>query len=171
MKGGVRVKAKKLAVSGLLTALALVIFVLEAQIPMPIPVPGVKLGLANIITVCAVYLLGKKEACGILLARIVLGSLFAGFSTLPYSLCGGLLSILAVLLVQRVLNDKQIWVTGVVGGIAHNLGQMAMAVLITQTPSILVYLPVLLIFGILTGIFTGLCTQLCVTRLRGKYHE
>lgn len=162
-------KTKKLAAAGVFTALALVIFLLEAQIPLPIPVPGVKLGLANVITVAAVFLLGRKEACGILMARIVLGSLFAGFSTLPYSLCGGLLSMAAVLLVRRILKEKQLWVTGVLGGLAHNVGQMAIAVLITRTPSILIYLPVLLICGIFTGLLTGLCTQLCVSRLRGKF--
>lgn len=162
-------KTKKLAAAGVFTALALVIFLLEAQIPLPIPVPGVKLGLANVITVAAVFLLGRKEACGILIARIVLGSLFAGFSTLPYSLCGGLLSMAAVLLVRRILKEKQLWVTGVLGGLAHNVGQMAVAVLITRTPSILIYLPVLLICGIFTGLLTGLCTQLCVSRLRGKF--
>lgn len=162
-------KTKKLAAAGVFTALALVIFLLEAQIPLPIPVPGVKLGLANVITVAAVFLLGRKEACGILIARILLSSLFAGFSTLPYSLCGGLLSMAAVLLVRRILKEKQLWVTGVLGGLAHNVGQMAMAVLITRTPSILIYLPVLLICGIFTGLLTGLCTQLCVSRLRGKF--
>lgn len=161
-------KTKKLAFSGLLTALALVIFIVEAQIPMPIP--GVKLGLANVITVSAVFLLGGKEACLILLARILLGSLFAGASTLPYSLCGGLCSIVTVLLARRIVREKQMWVLCVLGGIAHNLGQMAMAVFITRTPSILIYLPVLLISGIVTGTFTGLCTQLCVPRLRGKFH-
>lgn len=164
-------KTKKLAAAGLFTAFALAIFVLEAQIPLPIPVPGVKLGLANIITVAAVFLLGKKEACGILFARILLGSLFAGFSTLPYSLCGGLCAIASVLLIRRIITDKQIWVTCVVSGLVHNLGQMAMAVLITRTPSILIYLPVLIICGIVTGVLTGLCTQLCVLRLREKFAD
>lgn len=162
-------KTKKLAASGLLTALALVIFIVEAQIPMPIP--GVKLGLANIITVSAVFLLGGKDACAILLARILLGSLFSGASTLPYSLCGGIVSIVTVLLVRRIVRNRQIWVICVLAGITHNLGQMAMAALITQTPSILIYLPVLILSGIVTGVFTGLCTQLCVLRLRGKFHN
>lgn len=158
-------KTKKLAAAAVLTAFALVVFLIEAQIPMPVPVPGVKLGLANVITVTALYLLGWREACAILLVRIVLGSLYTGFSTLPYSLCGGIVSMAAVMLTRRLISEKQIWVTGVIGGMAHNLGQMAMAAIITATPSVLIYLPVLLIAGIFTGVLTGLCTQFSTARL------
>lgn len=158
-------KTKKIALCGLFTALALILFVVEAQIPLPVPVPGIKLGLANIITVTALYLLGRKEACIILLVRIFLGSLYAGFSALPYSLCGGICSMAAVLLVRRLLQKKQQWVTGVLGAVAHNLGQLAMAAVLTQTPSILIYLPVLVLAGLATGVLTGFCTQLATTRL------
>lgn len=161
-------KTRRLTTAAMLTAVALTLFVVEAQIPMPVPVPGVKLGLANVVTVSAVFLLGGKQAAAILLVRIVLGSLYAGFSTFPYALAGGLCSIGAVLTVRRFLRPGQIWVASVLGGMFHNIGQMAAALLITQTPSLVVYLPVLLISGMLTGLFTGLCAQFAVPRLQSR---
>lgn len=155
-------KTRQLTTCALLCALALGIFVVEAQIPVLIPVAGVKLGLANVVTVAAVFLLGWKQAAAILLTRILLGSLYAGVSQLPFSLAGGMCSILAVLAIRQILRPNQLWIASAVGGMAHNLGQMAVAIAVTQTPSLLVYLPVLLISGLLTGTFTGLCAQFTV---------
>ena len=84
---------------------------------------------------------------------------------LLYSLAGGLLSFAVMALLLRVLKRSQLWVAGVFGGIAHNLGQMAVAVAVTGTPALLMYLPVLLLCGIVTGAFTGLCAQLLRNRL------
>lgn len=159
-------KTRRLTMAAVLTAVALTLFVVEAQIPMPVPVPGVKLGLANVVTVAAVFLLGGRQAAAILLVRILLGSVYAGLSTFPYALAGGVCSIGAVLAVRRVLRSNQIWIASVLGGMCHNLGQMAAALLITQTPALVVYLPVLLISGMITGLFTGLCAQAAVSRLR-----
>ncbi len=156
-------RVRRLALCALLAAVALAIFVLEAQIPLPIPVPGLKLGLSNIVTLFALFALGRKEAAGILLVRILLGNIFTGqITALLYSLAGGLLSFLAMALLKRILKESQLWAAGVVGGIFHNLGQMAVAVAVTETPSLLYYLPLLLLCGILTGTFTGLCAQLLV---------
>jgi heptaprenyl diphosphate synthase len=164
-------KIKKLTGSALLTALALALFVLEAQIPLPVPVPGIKLGLANIVTVLAVFLFGWRWALGILLTRILLGSFYTGFSQLPFSLAGGLLSLAAVLAVKRFLRPGQIWVAGALGGMFHNLGQMAVAVVVTGTAAVLYYLPLLLAAGLLTGLFTGLCAQFTAKRLHGYLHK
>ena len=159
-------RVRALAQSALLAAVALTIFVLEAQIPLPLPVPGLKLGLSNVVTVFALAVLGWKEALAILLVRIVLGNIFtAQGMALLYSLVGGLLSFAVMALLLRVLKRSQLWVAGVFGGIAHNLGQMAVAVAVTQTPALLMYLPVLLLCGIVTGAFTGLCAQLLRNRL------
>lgn len=146
--------------------MALGIFVLEAQIPVPVPIPGIKLGLANIITVAAVFLLGWKQALAVLLIRIVLGSMYTGFANLPYSLVGGVCSILTVLAIQRILRRNQLWIAGAIGGMVHNLGQIAVAILLTQTPALLVYLPALILSGLLTGCFTGLCTQLTINQIQ-----
>ena len=149
----------------LLTAIALTIFMIEAQIPPVVPLPGVKLGLANIITVFAVFALGPREAASILFCRIFLGAVFAGnFSTIFYSAAGGTLAILATILLRKVLTNKQLWVAGAIGAVAHSVGQVGMAILITGTPGILVYLPPLICISIVTGCFTGLCAQFLVNR-------
>lgn len=149
----------------LLSAIALTIFMVEAQIPLPVPVPGVKLGLSNIVTVFAVYALGAKEGALILAVRIFLGAVFAGnFSTIFYSAAGGACAILTTILLRRILKKDQLWVAGCLGAAAHSVGQMAMAVFLTGTPSLVLYLPVMVALGLITGGFTGLCAQFLVNR-------
>lgn len=158
-------KTKKLVLMGLLTAIALTIFMVEAQIPVPVPVPGVKLGLSNIVTVFAVFVLGPVEGVLILAARVFLGAVFAGnFSTIFYSAAGGVLAIGVTILLKKILTHKQIWVCGVCGAMAHCLGQMVAAMVISGTPGLAVYLPVMLLCAMATGVFTGLCAQFTVTR-------
>lgn len=159
-------KLKRLTRAAVLAAMALGIFIVELQLPNLTPIPGVKLGLANIVTVFSMFLLGPADTLAILLTRILLGSLFSGqVMALAYSLAGGLLCYLLMLLLRKLLTMKQIWVCGVLGAVAHNLGQMAVAIVVTGTPAILVYLPVLMVSGIAAGLFTGLCAQFAVRRL------
>ena len=158
-------KTRKLTTLSMLTAIALTIFMVEAQIPPIVPLPGVKLGLANIITVFAVFALGPKEACAILFCRIFLGAVFAGnFSTIFYSAAGGTLAILVTILLRKLLTRSQLWVAGAFGAVAHSVGQVGMSILITGTPGIIVYLPPLAGISVITGIFTGLCAQFLVNR-------
>ena len=158
-------KVKKLTLLSLLSAIALTIFMVEAQIPALVPIPGIKLGLANIVTVFTVFAIGPKEGAAVLFVRIFLGAVFAGnFSTILYSGAGGLLAILTTIGAKRILTQKQLWIAGVLGAIAHSIGQMAMAVAITQTLGLLAYLPVMIAVGILTGTFTGLCAQFLTQR-------
>ena len=158
-------KTKKLTVMALLTALALTIFMVEAQIPALVPIPGIKLGLSNIITVFAVFSLGPGEAAAILFARIFLGAVFGGnFSTILYSGAGGACAIIVTIVLRRILTKKQLWVAGALGAIGHSVGQMAMAVLLTATPGLLVYLPVMILCSVISGTFTGLCAQILVNR-------
>ena len=158
-------KVKKLVLLALLTAIALTIFMIEAQIPAPVPVPGVKLGLANIVTVFTVFLLGSWEGAAVLFCRIFLGAVFAGnFSTIFYSAAGGLLSILTTVGLKRIVTHKQLWVVGALAAMAHSIGQMAAAILISGTPELAIYLPVLIAISIITGLFTGLCAQLLLNR-------
>ncbi len=159
------IKTRKLTTLGLLTAIALTIFMVEAQIPSPVPIPGVKLGLANIVTVFTVFAMGSKEGAGVLAARIFLGAVFAGnFSTIFYSAAGGACAIVVTILLRRILKGNQLWVAGCLGAVAHSVGQMGMAVLLMGTPSIAVYLPVMIAISIITGLFTGLCAQFLVNR-------
>ncbi len=158
-------KTKKLTLLSLLTAIALTIFMVEAQIPALVPVPGVKMGLANIVTVFTVFAIGEKESCAVLFARIFLGAVFAGnFSTIFYSAAGGVCAIGVTILLKKILTENQLWVAGSLGAIAHSLGQMAMAILLTSTPGLMVYLPFMIAVSIITGAFTGLCAQLLVKR-------
>lgn len=158
---------KDLSRMALLTAIALAIHVAEAQIPAPVPIPGVKLGLANIVTVYAMFSIGPGPALMILVSRILLGSFFAGqIMSLFYSLAGGLLCYCAMLLLRKVLTDRQIWVASVIGAVFHNIGQILVAIVVTGTPKIVTYLPILLLSGIAAGLFTGFAAQFLINRLR-----
>ena len=158
-------KTKKLTLLSLLTAIALTIFMVEAQIPALVPIPGIKMGLANIVTVFVVFAIGSKEAAAVLFARIFLGAVFAGnFSTILYSAAGGGCAIAVTVLLKKILTKKQLWVAGALGAIAHSVGQMAMAIAITSTPGLIAYLPVMILVSIITGTFTGLCAQFLVNR-------
>ena len=160
-------KLKELTRMALLTAIALTIFMVESKLPGLAPVPGLKLGLSNIVTVWAVFTMGPKKAAMILACRIYLGSVFSGqMSTILYSGAGGLCAIAVTIAVRRILTKDQIWIAGVLGSIAHCIGQMAMAVLLTATPGLAVYLPWMVGVGIFTGAFTGKCAQYLTERLR-----
>ena len=154
----------------MLTAAALIIFIVELQIPNPFPIPGIKLGLANIVTVYAVYRYRAAEVAMLVAVRITLGSVFSGnVMALLYSACGSLFCLAGMLLLRRVIDEKHLWLSSVCGALLHNTGQMAAALLVTQTPSLLLYFPFLAVSGCLAGLFTGLCAQLIMPRLRGKF--
>ena len=158
-------KTRKLTTLALLSAIALTIFIIEAQIPPLVPIPSVKLGLANIVTVFTVFAFRGRDGAAVLSVRIFLGAVFAGnFSTIFYSAAGGALAILTTIGLRRILTNKQLWVAGALGAIAHSVGQMAMAVTLTGTPGLVVYLPVMIVCSIITGVFTGLCAQFVLIR-------
>ena len=158
-------KARKLTQMAMLTAIALTIFMIEAQIPPLVPIPGIKLGLANIVSVFAVFAMGPKEAASILFARIFLGAVFAGnFSTILYSGAGGLCAIAVTIGLRKILSVQQLWVAGALSAIGHSIGQMAMAIAITQTVGLVSYLPMMIICSIITGLFTGFCAQFLLNR-------
>ena len=158
---------KRITRMALLTAVALIIFIVEAQIPVPVPIPGIKLGLANIITVYAMFRLGPKDTLAILICRVFLGSVFSGqMTTLIYSLAGGLLCYVAMLIMRRIVTENQVWVCSVIGAVCHNIGQIAAAMLIAQTAGLIIYLPVLMLSGVIAGLFTGLCAQFLLKRMK-----
>ena len=155
-----RMTTGKLTELALLTAAALILYVVELQIPNPIPIPGAKLGLANIVTV---YRPG--EVLMVVLVRIFLGSLFGGsMMTFLYSLAGSLLCLLGMLLLRHMVSGRAIWLASVLGAVLHNIGQMLVAVLIAGKGMIF-YLPFLMTAGCIAGAFTGLCAQLVLNRL------
>ena len=150
----------------LLTAIALTIFMVEAQIPSPIAIPGVKLGLANIVTVWVMFTFGAKDAALVLCARIFLGAVFSGnMSTILYSAGGGLLALCVLWGMSKVLSRKQIWLASPVSGVFHNLGQFLVAAGVMKTTVVFAYFPYLLIAGAAAGLFTGWCAQFLSWRL------
>lgn len=151
-----------------MTAVALIVFYIEAQLPALTPVPGIKLGLSNIITLFALYALGRRYAFAVLVARVILGGLLTGQSmAIIYSISGGIPALLLSMLVYRRFKMKQIWVVSVFAAVIHNCGQIGAAMIITGTAEIILYLPLLIISGIITGAFTGLCAQLLLIKLNG----
>lgn len=161
-------KTKKMVVLAVLTAVALTIYVIEAQVPPLAAIPGIKLGLANVVTLFALVFLSRRDAALILILRVILGSIFAGQAvSFLYSMAGGLFCLGIEIVCLRFLEDQKIWVVSIFGAIAHNAAQTACAALITMTPSVFWYLPYLLISAVITGAFTGLCVQYLRLRCRG----
>lgn len=147
---------KRAAYCAMLTALAMIFGYVEALIPFGFGIPGVKLGLANIVIVLALYILPVYQALAIQLMRIVLVSfLFGNLSMMIYSLAGGILSFLVMCLLKRM---KGFSVTGVsiAGGVSHNIGQLTVAVLVVQNLKIAFYFPALMLAGLVTGGVIGI---------------
>ncbi len=160
-------KTKKLALMALLTAIALTIFMLEAQLPAPVPIPGVKLGLANIITLTAMLILGKKEAGAVLAVRIVMGAVFAGSpSAILYSGAGGVFAYAVMCFLIGRVAEKRLWAVSAVAAAAHNMGQLLACVLVVKTPGVFLYAPALIISGVITGVFTGIAALYLVRAVR-----
>ena len=157
---------QRLTQLALLTALALIIFIIEAQIPPLTAIPGVKMGLANIITLVTLYRFGRRDALMVLLVRVFLGSVFAGqMMTLLYSLAGGLLCYAVTALLYRHIPQQRIWLLSMIGAVCHNVGQILVAIFITATPEIVWYLPFLFLSGLISGCFTGLAAGYVLKRL------
>ncbi len=158
--------AKKVTQLALLSAVALIIFIVELRIPNLVPIPGVKLGLANIVTVYAVYRYRPVEVFLIVLVRIVLGSMFSGTAlSFLYSLGGAVCCLCGMLLLKRVIPLSCLWLSSPCGAVFHNIGQIVVAMLVMRTSAVLVYLPTLMISGIVAGLFTGVCGQILVRRI------
>ncbi|MDE5862424.1 MAG: Gx transporter family protein [Ruminococcus sp.] len=157
---------KKLTRLSLLTAIALIIFIIELRIPDIVPIPGVKLGLANIVTVYAMYSYSPKETLMILSVRILLGSVFSGnISAIMYSLTGALLCFCGMLVLKRLIDKKYIWLCSIIGAVLHNTGQIITAVLVMKTTAVLTYFPFLIVSGCIAGAFTGICAQILISRI------
>ena len=158
--------AKKVALYGVLTALAFVFSYVEVLIPFSFAVLGMKVGLANLVVVAALYLLGTRTAFGVSVIRILLvGFTFGNLSTMMYSLSGGLLSF-AVMAVCK--NKTLLHIEGVsmAGGVAHNIGQLLVAAAVVESAALFYYVPVLLVFGLITGGLIGLTAGQLIKRIR-----
>lgn len=165
-------KTKRIAELSLLTAIALIIFIIELRIPNIIPIQGVKLGLANIITVYAVYRFSAKEVAMLVVVRVLLGGVFSGnISALIYSFSGAVLCLVGMLLVKRIIPPEQLWLCSIIGAILHNTGQIIAAVAVTRSAAVIANYPFLIISGVISGLFTGICAQLVLKRVKRKGHR
>lgn len=158
-------KARKAALYGMLIALAFTFSYLESQLPFNFSIPGVKLGLANLVVLVGLYTLTPKEVFPIALIRILLAGLtFGNTFSLLYSFVGGILSF-AVMLVARKTKLSIVGVS-MLGGISHNIGQISVAAIALGTTRIAYYLPVLLLAGTLTGLLLGIAGNLIIRRIK-----
>lgn len=155
----------KIALRGMLVATAMILSWLESLLPVFVAIPGIKMGLTNIVVLVALYKLSCKDAFIINIIRIILvGITFGNTFSLLYSLAGGLLSGIVMIILKKT---GRFGVTNIsmAGGLCHNIGQILMAMLLLKTSAILYYLPVLWFSGILAGIIIGLLSSLILTRI------
>lgn len=157
--------SRKIASYGLLIALAFIFSYIESLIPIPFPVPGIKLGLANLVVIIAIYGIGAKEAFVLSMVRILLvGFTFRDPSTLIFSFAGGLLSWLSMVIFLKLKLFSMIGVS-IIGGIAHNIGQIIVAIIYVNNTSLIYYLPFLTISGVIGGTLIGILGALIIKRL------
>lgn len=157
-------KTKRLVLLAMLTAVAMILSYVESLLPS-VGIPGVKMGLANIAVIFALFRFGWKEAAALSLVRVVLVSLlFGSVGAMLYSLAGAVLSLAVMALLRRIDRFSTVGIS-VAGGVAHNAGQILMAMLILQTKQLLGYLPVLAVSSIAGGVLTGLAAALLIRRI------
>lgn len=160
-------KVFRMVLDSLLASLALIIFVIELQLPSLTPIPGIKLGLSNIVTLVVMFICGPIDALFVLLIRVFLGCIFSGqIMALAYSLAGGILSYILLWVLRKAVTENQIFVCSVFCAVAHNAGQIFIAFFLTKTAAIFYYLPILCVSGIIAGIFTGFCAQFTVKHMK-----
>jgi heptaprenyl diphosphate synthase len=161
-------RTKKTIILALLTAQALVLSIVENWIPLPVVLPGIKLGLANIVVLITIVFFGLKDALVIVLVRTVLSSFFSGgFTVFMFSISGGILSSLVMnFLYKKMFKVFSIMGISIAGAIMHNLGQLLMASLIMKDFSVMMYLPILFLSAVIMGSFTGLCSNYLIKALK-----
>lgn len=157
--------SRKVAFYGIFAALGILMGYVEAILPSPVPIQGVKLGLANVIVLIAMYFMGGKAALGINAIRVLISALlFNGFSGFLYSMAGAGASFIVMLLAKKIKSSGIIGVS-VLGGVTHNIAQMGVAALVLGTPGLMYYVPVLLVSGTAMGVITGMVAKYCLKHI------
>jgi heptaprenyl diphosphate synthase len=160
-----KIKPKTIATLAICIALAMILSYIESFIPLSFAVPGIKLGLANIVVIFVLYKFGWKEAIVVSLLRILwLAILFGNMLTLAYSVAGGILSLAAMILLKKTDRFSTVGIS-VTGGILHNVGQIAVAAIVMETAQIVYYLPVLCVSGIAAGVAVGVVAAILIKRV------
>lgn len=160
-------KTRMLVFISVLVAQGMILSFIESMLPIPFIAPGAKLGLANIITLSAIYLLTFKQASAVVLLRVLLtATTFGSLSSFLYSFAGGVLSLLVMAAILKVFKGEISLIgVSIAGAVAHNLGQLFVAAIIIHNVLILTYLPILLIVAIPTGIFVGIVAKILIKYL------
>jgi len=159
-------QARRIALCGMLLALMLVLGFVESQLPVAAGIPGIKLGLSNGVLIFAVYMLNVPAAYMLMGLKVLLsGLLFGSPSAMMYAFAGGLLSLTVMVLLSRIKGLSPV-VISMVGGLSHNVGQVALAMVILNTPKLVYYMAVLMVVGMITGLATGLAANGIINRFR-----
>lgn len=158
-------KTRKIALYGMLIALAFIFSYIESMVPMPVPIPGVKLGIANLVNVVGLYSIGAVGTAAVSLVRILLvGFTFSNMFSMFYSLAGGALSLCAMVAAKKTGAFSKVGVS-ILGGIFHNIGQLLIAAFVTKTAGVFAYFPMLLVAGVITGAVIGLLGGMITERI------
>ena len=167
MARSVREQNQRIALCGLLVSLMLVLGLIERQFPLTAAIPGIKLGLANSVLLYALYMLGIKQSIVLMLLKALMSwVIYTNMSAMLYSLAGGVLSLLAMILLSRMKGISIIGVSAL-GAVFFNVGQILMAVIMLNTPQLMVtYLPILMVSGVVTGVLTGVVAQMVMKHLK-----
>ncbi|MDO5325555.1 MAG: Gx transporter family protein [Clostridia bacterium] len=161
-----RERTRRIALCGLLIAMMLVLGFVESRIPINVGIPGIKLGLSNGVLIFAVYMLDIPTAWLLMVLKVMLSALlFGGFNTIMYALAGGVLSMLAMTLLSKVRGMHPITVS-MVGGVMHNVGQVALAMILLHTQQLLYYMAVLILVGLICGALTGIVASSVMKHLK-----
>ena len=159
-------KTKKLVTLAVTVSVAMILSFVESRIPAFVAIPGVKVGLANIAVIFALYKMGWREALAVSLVRVALVALlFGSVVSLAYSIAGALISLSVMILLRRLGVFTEVAVS-VVGGITHNIGQILVAFLLLETEVVFYYLPFLLVSGVIAGIAVGIASSLLVKKIK-----
>ena len=162
-------KNKKLATLALTIAFALILSFIESKIPPLVSIPGIKVGLANIAVIFTLYKFGVRSAIIVSIIRVLLVSMMFGTGvSLIYSLSGAILSLSVMVILKKLTPLREVAVS-VVGGVMHNVGQIAAASFMLSTNVVVYYLPFLLVSGTIAGIVVGIASAILVKRIKFKY--
>ena len=153
-------KIRDITLGALFLSISLIMFVIENQISLPVVVPGFKIGISNVVTLVMLHLWDHKKAFAVLILRIVISTVIcANITVLFYSICGGVLAYLVMLLFKDI---KSVSVLSVLGAVGHNTGQVFAAAFILRSMSVFAYFPVLTALGCVAGLFTGLVAKFTI---------
>ena len=159
-------QARRIAVCGMLLALMLVLGFVESQLPVAAGIPGIKLGLSNGVLIFAVYMLNIPAAYLLMGLKVLLsGFLFGSPSAMMYAFAGGVLSLTVMCILSRMKGLSPV-VVSMIGGLSHNVGQVALAMFILNTPKLMYYMAILMVVGLITGLATGLAANGIIRRFQ-----